>query len=562
MRRFILIDQSITGEGGHYLSYACAVMNGAIAEGFLPVLCVNYRFGTAKELPYRVYPAFRYTSLESTSSFRLRGSMADAGGSGYLWGGMIKPAIQRAARIVFGARYQKARAHFFPHKSLKSSETAEQAHKASCFMQDFLALLSRLELCAEDIVFFPTLSIVELHGLEQAIHEIDCTQMPSFHLLFRWNPFHGKRKDYGEELEQMSYERECFGRCEDINFLHFYTDSERLAEQYNCFSKCRFSVLPIPHTGYTVSDAWQKKSERTISYLGDARPEKGFLQLPRVINALARERVQFQVQANYNIPGGEGGVAKCRKKLRNIENVALFETALNAEKYSAALKKTDIMLILYDPEQYYARSSGIFAEAMAAGIPALVPADTWMSAQVCKERNEQLGKIAAQFGARQFNVEITNGEFVWKNERGYTAKIILRFIVNWANGCDSICIQAAVENEDRAELGQAVDYVERERGNECFALFSVPKRCNAIKFHLNGTYEQKMPKIYSVEVIELCANTPEFGGICRIFDSYDQCGAILRDMIEHYPIIRRSTEQYSKKWSMFHNAGFLINLLK
>ena len=72
MRRFILIDQSITGEGGHYLTYARAVLDSAKKEGFLPVLCVNRRFSLEAGLSYRVYPAFDYTALESMSTF-LRG---------------------------------------------------------------------------------------------------------------------------------------------------------------------------------------------------------------------------------------------------------------------------------------------------------------------------------------------------------------------------------------------------------------------------------------------------------------------------------------------------------
>ena len=351
MRRFVLIDQSITAEGGHYLSYARTVLDSAGELGFQPVLCVNRRFHAADGLPYRIYPAFTYTSLESRSSFRLRSSETDGGGKGYLWGGIIKPAVQRAARIVFGVRYREVRRRFFPANPPWSDETEERAYKAAHYSQDILALLSVLDLCTEDVVFFPALSIVELRGLEQALRTIDWRRLPSMHLLFRWNPFHGKRRDYGEELQRMDYERDCFRRCEDIHILHFHTDSERLAEQYNYFSQCRFSVFPIPHTDYPVSSVWQDKRERIISYLGDARPEKGFLHLPEVVEALSCESVHFQIQANFNIPGGEGGVAACRRKLRRTANVTLFETALDANKYASALAQTDIMLILYDPEQ-------------------------------------------------------------------------------------------------------------------------------------------------------------------------------------------------------------------
>jgi hypothetical protein len=40
------------------------------------------------------------------------------------------------------------------------------------------------------------------------------------------------------------------------------------------------------------------------------------------------------------------------------------------------------LLLPYDAEAYTLRSSGLQAQAMAAGIPVLVPAATWMEAQL------------------------------------------------------------------------------------------------------------------------------------------------------------------------------------
>jgi len=560
MKRFVLIDQSVTGEGGHYLSYARAVLDSAAAEAFLPVLCVNRRFDVAEELPYRIYPAFTYTSQESISTFRLRGCGTDR--RSYLWGAVVKPVVQRAARIVFGTHYHEVRTRFFPSKPLQSRETEEKKYKAACFSRDFLALLSVLELCKEDIVFFPTLSIVELHGLEQALRTIDWSRLPLIHLLFRWNPFQGRREDYDEELQRMEYERERLQNCEDIHILRFHTDSERLVEQYNRFSRCRFSVLPIPHTGYQVHSVESERKEWTLSYLGDARPEKGFLYLPKVIDALSDQKVRFQIQANFNIPGGEGGVASCRRKLQRKANVTLHATALDAERYAFALAQTDIMLILYDPEQYYARTSGIFAEAMAAGIPALVPADTWMSAQVCKGRYVQLGEIVKRYGLSQTNMEVTGKEFLWKRKENPTSQIILRFTVDWDCGGDSVRVEAVMESKQNAEIGRAIDFIEKDGENNCLLLFGVPQNCNAIRFRLDGTYGQALPRIYMVKAIELSGDAPFSGGICGIFDSYDQCGAIIKSMIRHYSSIQKSTEWYSKNWSMYHNSKSFTDRLR
>jgi hypothetical protein len=46
------------------------------------------------------------------------------------------------------------------------------------------------------------------------------------------------------------------------------------------------------------------------------------------------------------------------------------------------LAESDIVLCLYDAKIYRARSSGIMTEALAAGKPVIVPAETWMAHQL------------------------------------------------------------------------------------------------------------------------------------------------------------------------------------
>jgi glycosyltransferase involved in cell wall biosynthesis len=52
-----------------------------------------------------------------------------------------------------------------------------------------------------------------------------------------------------------------------------------------------------------------------------------------------------------------------------------------ADEYYRLLASADVVLCPYDPRAYRARSSGVFAEAVAAGTPTVVPADTWMASE-------------------------------------------------------------------------------------------------------------------------------------------------------------------------------------
>jgi glycosyltransferase involved in cell wall biosynthesis len=56
----------------------------------------------------------------------------------------------------------------------------------------------------------------------------------------------------------------------------------------------------------------------------------------------------------------------------------LVEQALDPAPYAALLASADLLLLPYDGPTYGARSSGILAEALAMGVPAVVPAGCWM----------------------------------------------------------------------------------------------------------------------------------------------------------------------------------------
>src|SRR5207249_2422257 len=67
------------------------------------------------------------------------------------------------------------------------------------------------------------------------------------------------------------------------------------------------------------------------------------------------------------------------------DKVELITEPLSSKEYWDLLSSGDIVLLPYDRDSYYARSSGILAESLAAGIPSLVPAGTWMAKQFVGE---------------------------------------------------------------------------------------------------------------------------------------------------------------------------------
>jgi hypothetical protein len=129
-----------------------------------------------------------------------------------------------------------------------------------------------------------------------------------------------------------------------------------------------------------------------VTYLGDARKEKGYQHLPSVIEALWNDyvktgRVQFSIQSNYNTPSGEAETVVARAQLEALDPAAveIVHGPLASDDYLHLLLSAHVVLAPYDRDSYYARSSGILAEALSAGIPVIVPAGTWMARQFADE---------------------------------------------------------------------------------------------------------------------------------------------------------------------------------
>lgn len=568
MKKFILIDQSITGESGHYLVYARSVLDCAINSGFDPVLCVNKRYCGISLPQYHLYHAFTYTSLESLSSYRIR-TGEDSLSVRYLWGGVLKPTVQKIFRILLGKNYSKLRKALYPSRKEIKEESPEYAYKAKCFAKDFAELLDTLNIESSDIVFLPTISYVELTGLGQVLRKYTHRVLPTIHVLFRWNPFSGTLVRYKEELCHLQYIQQCFQACEDLyqqELLKFYTDSDRLTEQYNQFSHCKFITLPIPHTYYEGSNtryiASHKRGDWILTYLGDARSEKGFQYLPYLVKNLSENHICFHIQANFNIPGGEAGISSCRKQLQQGKNVTLYKKPLSPEVYADLLFNTDILLILYDWAQYYARSSGIFAEAMSAGIPAIVPANTWMAMEICKGRYKRLKNYISAFGIKTIELSIRDMYADVEPEYAVSGNLILMLQADWSFSDDSIRVEIVIQHKESPLEYSIVEFMERVGNEECFLLFSVSATEKIKQIKICSAYNRSTPHILSLKIIQLSYKGSLSWKICGIFDNIEHCPALIEAMINEYDAIRDSTVAFSKEWRNFHNPQRLLYFLR
>ncbi|MBI1208988.1 MAG: hypothetical protein GC191_17085 [Azospirillum sp.] len=273
------------------------------------------------------------------------------------------------------------------------------ANDGGSFGADLTTLGRDVAIARGDHVFLPTSHIVELEGIVAACQRVPAMAAATWHVLFRHDLFKGPPGTCPGELEAHRPLRNALRRAACLADLRVYTDTELLTDQYDALGVLPFRTFPIPSAALPDRPAAAGRKPLVVAYLGDAREEKGFQHLPRLVADLHDEylavgRVRFTIQSNFNVPGGEPACALAKTRLQDFDPAAvkLIDGPFPPAAYGALLNATDILLLPYDPGRYFARSSGIFVEAMGQGIPAVIPGGTWMayavqdSSQACLAR--------------------------------------------------------------------------------------------------------------------------------------------------------------------------------
>jgi hypothetical protein len=163
-------------------------------------------------------------------------------------------------------------------------------------------------------------------------------------------------------------------------FLH--AENERLAEHLSEHFGARVTALPIP--AFDVPQT-PKRSDNTMNvvYLGAARTEKGFCAIPEFVRDVLSIRpainIHFYIQITPQILGYTPDVAEAVNQLRLLEErrVTLIENPLSSDGYRSMLSLADVMLLMYEPDRYRVRSSGLAVEAVLSQASVLARADTF-----------------------------------------------------------------------------------------------------------------------------------------------------------------------------------------
>jgi len=270
------------------------------------------------------------------------------------------------------------------------------------FAED-LAALPAAPFEAGDTLLFPTIHHHHLHAIVHWASTLPVDRHPKIVAVLMFPP------DWAPAIRPFSnpaayYAAAWRSRPPQMGpRLHLGTETLALSKAYAEVLGFRPVVLPRIAAGVENASMQSKAAEREpsqqaplIAYLGHGRPERGFHLLPEIVTLAQRSAPphRFFVQCCYD---GQPDFQAAERMLAAHAHVRIHAGTMEQADYHHALASADFMLLPYHPGRYKTRGSGVFFEASIAGIPPIVPADTWMAREV--EENGT-GVTFAEFEAR------------------------------------------------------------------------------------------------------------------------------------------------------------------
>jgi hypothetical protein len=677
LAKFIIIDNSIEDTVGHHFQYAAHCLKAASDLGHDAVLATNKSYSSPEASEWKTFPVYSYGFWDTHGS-TLGKSLVNLNRSfstktnqlkykaifswiGYSWenrnqllsqtslpgeagmknpipwiilSSIIVPLFMLSVRI--NNRLHKTKGKILNLSSRRQRDpitgTLIEEKRSNVFFKDTRTLFDRIKLEKDDIVFVPTVGITELLGFLEYFRKEPDSKLATWHMLFRRNIYTGRDTEYWRQDENLRILRNTllhFTQSLQEHRVFFYTDTDELTAQYNRLGISPFNTLPVPHTmPASEQKAGGVRSALIVTYIGDARTEKGYHLLPHIVNDLWSDyamsgRVRFVFQSNFNMPKGEPKIVVARSDLESLprEKVELIYNALSFEEYKKLLLETNIMLLPYEADNYYARSSGILVECLAAGIPVVVPSATWLSRQFIREVYRHQESLHKAMKATEY---FSDSEILWKRNNSEVSPFVNGELIFGGESTKAYCwlerpissthlyvsfaINAPIRSCVRVDLAQlrndktTTKFISQvienlsddEESNKTTTtttttfttststststpshsssdLYSVlvplESDCYKIWLGFKNAFGNKAIKLIRINVAfqEPGENSSKLfpkGAVGLAYDNPYEISGLLRDIIDNYPHYRRTALAFSREYLKVHNAGHLVEEIK
>jgi hypothetical protein len=621
MKRFVLIDNAAESSDVSNLEYAMRVLTEAKALGYEPILVVNkrskqtamngikvcssyqhylHRVEVREQIVSRFVSPLKDAYKKLSIIFVTKIFLAPAG----LLGHKIFTKIDERLPFINGYRlrlkvFLKKFSRVFiaaPFNRFKNNLSFKEA--TECFLLGTQSIFKELSLAAGDIIYIPNMSSLELHALTQFFHGEPNAAKVSWHLLFRQNIYQGREPDYFYQNEGLRGLRCGFAGAAELlatQNLFLYTDTLALTRQYTRLGILKFATLPVCiDASYQKSIHDDNEDRRLcVSFLGEARAEKGYPYLPSIVqdfwvDYISTGKIRFVLQSHCTTARREPAIVVARAQLAAFsdDQVKLLDQSLSSVEYRDILLSSDIVIIPYDAEAYYARSASVFVEALAAGIPVVVPAASWMATQLSNVITDYHQSLCAELTVLEAR---SLQEFYW-----YTDEALLTSPVHMRNmlmkerlpyytavdvptmATHAVIFFESVRNSGGEYLTVSVnqqDNMHRSISKSKATLGGLPGELqsflielvtgvDSLRIELKNSFSNYCLEVSRFEVNFLMSHVviPE-SVVGVVYSDAADVAASLKEVIKNYAHYQATAQAFSQTCREYHGAGNFIKIL-
>lgn len=462
-----------------------------------------------------------------------------------------------------------------------------KAHRP-IFAEDLQKFIKRANLKEGDIAFIPTLGETEMLGLADLCEKNALARSIEWRLLFRRDLFAGRAIHHSQQNDLVPVRRfrlaleETKRKISGTN-ISFYTDTDLLTEQYNSPNIFHFETLPIPvGAGFLPAPGPAPDEAVVAGYLGDARDEKGYPLLASALDMIyqshvATGKLTLLAQSNFNLEGGEPGSVAAKLALMALPPLGreLPEGPFDSDEYAALFNRADMLLIPYDPDAYASRSSGVFAEALAAGRPTLVTRGSWMATILEPYKQAYLEKIEGilpaenQFKPNESGRQLTNRRSMSQPTMGKIGQITsLAHRSHLLTRLDFPRIDPDMHVTTTCKFYDIYDRLIETASQTAWlsqkslrVLIPIPEKTAraAISIEPLDGVAKAVPDQTIVRAVNLPTGIPNSFGGAIVDPTSEQVARGMREIVDNYASYRAMSLELAKDWGPYCSAETLVN---
>lgn len=396
MTRFFIADPALRDHRGHHCNLTLVISDALIQRGHETVWLTgtDFKLYADEEPKYSVRQSFSastYDGHRATKAAHSNGTNAAATEE--------VRSVKERLRSIYRKLPESQRRRLTPAinraigvaRSMKRTspstpgDIVQPAKEKLRPEQEIYRALKAFDCSSEDRVLFHTSDAHTYRDVVQFFsslaHVTEWNNFPIFHLSTPYDesvmPHNNSQPNARRSVRRLNN----LGLLGKRVMLH--AENALLADHLSAEFDADVTTLPIPPFEFDNSDQAQQDDALNIVYLGAARTEKGFTALPALVISILKIRpalnVRFHIQVTPQILGYTPDVLNAVNELKEIDDarLTLIDSTLSVEAYRSMLRLADVMILLYDPQRYRVRSSGLAVEAILSCATIITSTDTF-----------------------------------------------------------------------------------------------------------------------------------------------------------------------------------------